>query len=417
MCNCSDDQSSIKLISRFFWATAVCLAFILSGNLLFKSYVKLNFEPEIGTRSEIMNVRDIPFPSITVCPQTKSKVEFLSFKNIYRDYWQHFKLYGTSDENAARFESLLHVCEPELSYGLELNETKVQTSEEIVKRLKEISYSLDDTMLFCKFRGSFVNCSNLFTEFVTRHGICFSFNFLNFKKAFTDACSETFEPAVATKNVSWRLDEGYETDDLNSYPYPIISQREDALRIILMTKDVDQDYVCAGTSQGFKVYLYLPGDYPGMNGKYLFVPINHDVSAAMNVQVTRTEENLKTYEPKQRKCYLSHERPLKFFRTYSRNYCGLECYANYTLRACGCVHFWMPHDNSTNICDYTQINCTLHAKRNMMLGFKVKDSNEPECDCLPSCTEIRYELESYQTDFDFEKLFESYRYDLSDMPG
>lgn len=405
------------MFSRLFWATAVCLAFGFSGFFLIHSYYKWQYNPDIGTSTEILNIRELPFPSVTICPQTKAKVQHLSFRNIYKNYWERFEMYGVSDEDAAYFESLLHVCDSELSFRLQLNETRSLEKDEIIKRLRELAYTVDESMLFCKFRNVLVDCTSLFHEIVTELGVCYSFNILNFHEMFKDAFSTDFRPFHHLRNSTWSLDHGYETDDLDSYPFPIISQAQDALKIILRTKDIDLDYICVGTTQGYKVFFHLPGDYPGLTGKHLFVPIKHDVVASMTAHVTKTSEKLKAYDPPQRQCFLSHEHPLKFFKNYSRNACYLECFANYTMNACGCVNFWMPRDNVTDVCSYSQLNCTMTAKRNMMLEYKRQSSKSICCGCMPACTEISYEMESFSTDFDYKTLFSSYRYDLSETPG
>ena len=42
-----------------------------------------------------------------------------------------------------------------------------------------------------------------------------------------------------------------------------------------------------------------------------------------------------------RKCYLNNEKDLKFFKHYTKNNCEQECLAEETLKACGCVQFYM----------------------------------------------------------------------------
>lgn len=388
---------------------------MFSGYFLVNTFIKWQFQPDIGTRKSILNTRRIPFPAVTICPQTKAKMEFLSFRNSYKNYWDHFRLYGASDVDAGRFESMLHVCQPELSFNLELNDSKVAEGHDIVKILREISYSVDDSMLFCKFRNSLTDCKALFNEIVTDEGICYSFNMLDYDMLFNgNILDEDFDSFRHSKASTWTLDEGFQSDDLNAFPYPAVSQRHDSLRVILKTTDIDLDYVCVGSNQGFKVFFHLPNDFPALSEKHLFVPIKYDVNVAMGARLTTVSKDLREYQPEQRKCYMTHERKLKFFKSYTKTTCDVECLANYTITACGCVKFSMPRESSTKICDYSQINCTINAKRHMLLSSDVEES---ACGCLPSCTEIDYELESFQTDYDYKKLFASYRYDLSDMPG
>lgn len=177
------------------------------------------------------------------------------------------------------------------------------------------------------------------------------------------------------------------------------------------------DYICQGSHQGFKVFSHLPTNLPAITDEHLFVPIKHDVIVSSNAKVTKISEGLRSYKPHQRNCFMVNERPLKFFKSYTRFSCRLECFANYTLKVCGCSKFSMPRENSSKICDYTQLACAVKAKRDMMLAHNTKNLKDLECNCLPSCTEIDYTMNSFQTDFDFKKLFDSYRYDISDMPG
>lgn len=392
------------------------MAFVFSGYFLVNTFIKWQYEPDIGIRKEMLNVRKIPFPAVTICPQTKTKMEFFSFRNTYKRYWEHFKLYGTSDINAARFESMLHVCDPELSYRIQLNESKVCEGPDIVKTLKEISYSVDDAMLFCKFRKTIRDCTSLFIPIITENGICYSFNMLNHKEMFHgNILSKDFDNYHHSKNSSWSLDSGYETDDLNAYPSPVISQEPDSLRVILKTTDIDLDYVCHGSKQGFKIYIHRPGDISSIIERHLFLPIKHDATVSLTATATKVSANLKSYKPQQRKWYFTDEKPLQFFKFYTKSSCYLECLTNYTFKYCGCVKFSMPRTNSTKICDYTQINCTVAAKQNLMLLYNTDQSED--CDCLASCTNIHYAPENFQTEFEYKRLFNSFNYELDDMPG
>lgn len=394
------------------------MAFIFSGYFLVNTFMKWQFDPDVGIRREVLNVRKIPFPAITICPQTKTKMEFFSFRNTYKNYWQYFKLYGTSDLDAARFEAMLHVCDPELSFRIQLNDSKVSDGRDIVKILKEISYSVDDSMLFCKFRNALRDCTSLFNEIITDNGVCYSFNMLNYNELFNEnILSKDFDSFQNSKNSSWSLDGGYVTDNLNAYPYPVVSQKHDALRVILKSTDIDLDYICHGSKQGFKVFIHRPGDFPSLSGQHLFLPIKHDASVSLSATSTKISGLLKSYKPRQRKCYMTDERPLQFFKFYTRSMCYHECLANYTLKTCGCVKFSMPRMNSTKICDYSQINCTLIAKRNMLLLNNAGSNEEADCGCLDSCTTINYMTENFQTEFDYKQLFDSFNYELTDMPG
>ena len=53
------------------------------------------------------------------------------------------------------------------------------------------------------------------------------------------------------------------------------------------------------------------------------------------------------------------------------------------------------------------------------LGSYVKKEKriEGECDCLPTCTSIQYDAEISQADYDWEKVFQAFKYNINHIPG
>lgn len=136
----------------------------------------------------------------------------------------------------------------------------------------------------------------------------------------------------------------------------------------------------------------------------------------MTPSTTEIAKNLLKYNSKIRQCFLSKERKLKYFKTYTKSNCELECLANFTLSTCNCVKFSMPRDNITKVCNATNLKCVLDAEREW-LSFGTEASADAQCGCFPACHEISFEAQLRQTNFDYERMFKSYDYDLSDMPG
>jgi acid-sensing ion channel, other len=175
------------------------------------------------------------------------------------------------------------------------------------------------------------------------------------------------------------------------------------------------DFVCRGPNQGFKIYWTMPGEVPNSMSKSMFIPAEQDITILMKPSMTEASKKLLKFTPELRLCFLDHERSLKFFKTYTINSCNSECLANFTLGTCDCVKFSMPRDNATKVCNATKLTCTLEAERAWLSGGN-EDRNS-ECNCLPGCTEIHYEAELRQTNFDYERMFKSFGYDLSDNHG
>jgi acid-sensing ion channel, other len=227
---------------------------------------------------------------------------------------------------------------------------------------------------------------------------------------------DTFKHRDDAEN--WTLSEGYKSENPNSYPWPIISHVNNGLRFILQLKDYDMDFVCRGPNQGFKVYWTMPGEIPNSMSKSIFIPIEQDVTILMRPLMTVAAKKLLKYEPELRQCFLKDERSLKYFKIYTKSNCVFECVSNFTLKLCGCVKFSMPRDDGTKICNATKLTCILEAENKYLSRDEENaDSDDTQCDCLPACTEISYEAEIRQTNFDYERMFKSFAYDLSDNQG
>lgn len=51
-----------------------------------------------------------------------------------------------------------------------------------------------------------------------------------------------------------------------------------------------------------------------------------------------------------RQCFHENEKTLQFYKIYTKNNCIQECVRNMTLKTCECVQFYMPRNNSSQLC-------------------------------------------------------------------
>lgn len=79
--------------------------------------------------------------------------------------------------------------------------------------------------------------------------------------------------------------------------------------------------------------------------KQLRLPLDQAVLVAIKPRMITISENLKSYKPEDRKCYLSDERKLRFFKSYTQENCEQECILNKTLVTCRCAPFYMIGEN------------------------------------------------------------------------
>lgn len=80
----------------------------------------------------------------------------------------------------------------------------------------------------------------------------------------------------------------------------------------------------------------------------------------------------------------------------------------------------MPRDDNTPICGSSKISCYDDAEDELIQaqyvhGIAGKKYSENECDCLPSCTSIRYDAEISQAPFDWDRLKAAFN--TTEQPG
>jgi hypothetical protein len=135
----------------------------------------------------------------------------------------------------------------------------------------------------------------------------------------------------------------------------------------------------------------------------------HSIIVYVNPFKMSIDEAIESYEPQRfvdqlktlpklinhcsfrRGCYLPNEKPLKFFKFYTKNNCRSECLANKTLAACGCAQFYMVRDVGSRICGVADMKCYKKVEE--------KQQMHDSCDCYLECDEIEYKTEQQQNEF------------------
>lgn len=172
-------------IERAFWIIAFFVSLFGCAVLILNIYEKWQLSPVIVSFAEKSTpVWQIPFPAVTICPETKAMAEHVKFTRAYhilkanasREAW------NLTDTEVRNMEALAQVCDPHLFESQEIDGGL--KSNEIVPLLKNITMSLNETTLFCKWRNEIADCDKFFQEVITEEGYCFSFNLLDFPEMF-----------------------------------------------------------------------------------------------------------------------------------------------------------------------------------------------------------------------------------------
>lgn len=141
----------------------------------------------------------------------------------------------------------------------------------------------------------------------------------------------------------WSLESGYKTEYTeNEYPKRIFAMgRKEALELVLSSYKQDRDFMCNAQHQGFVFYLNVPGETVEARN-FLQTEFFEDTLVSIKPKLITTSNGLRNYKPMQRGCFFNSERQLRFFKSYTKYNCNIECVTNFTRKICGCVKFSMP---------------------------------------------------------------------------
>ncbi|KAF5291401.1 hypothetical protein FQR65_LT01711 [Abscondita terminalis] len=382
-----------SLVEKLCWMIVIFASLYICIYMIIKTYEKWQMSPVIVSFARSPTpVWEIPFPSVTVCSETKTRQSVFNFTDIYQ---KSLANNATQDE-LSMLERISLVCDSHLHP--EGNET---IDYDTIDFLAQVSPPFEEVFYECKWMNQVKNCKDLFTPTLSEEGICFTFNMLDRDELFANVAFQNREYLHhGLKSTNWSLENGY-PDEVGKDAYPIraISAGQGAGLSI-------------GPVQGFKLLLHHPAEVPRVSQQYFRAPLNQEVVVAIKPDMMTTSDGLKGYHPHRRQCYFPSERQLQFYKVYTQQNCEVECLANYTLNRCGCVSYHMPHERSTKLCGPSKTMCVHYASVSLLTdevekNFDTTKAGHQECDCLPACTSLTYNSENSQADFNWPKVFEA----------
>ncbi|RZC42235.1 ASC domain containing protein, partial [Asbolus verrucosus] len=231
---------------------------------------------------------------------------------------------------------------------------------------------LDEVVKKCHWRDMCNICSDLFSPIITSRGFCFTFNMFNRSELFTNDIYIADDSYAQQEQISeWDVDDGYmkvntsETSNL-SISHKLISNYSGEDCLDPLTEEMD-----------IKMLIHQPAKFPraGISeSNLLTLPFNKTIDIIIKPEnIISSSSELKILSPRRERCYYSKERNLGFFKIYTRQNCLTEYLANHTLFRLGCVPYYMPH--------------YLHRDLESL----------SKCDCLPSCSSIKYNVKTSET--------------------
>lgn len=218
----------------------------------------------------------------------------------------------------------------------------------ITSILTDMAPDFGNTFVGCKIIDKWTDCKDWLFPVITDKGLCHTFNSLNRQESFTNATALDLMNLTSKQPPSdWNPDSGYadrKTSEMHlDYPrHTYFSGLQSSFSAVLREHQKNIDPLCGGGVQGYRVYIHAPNERPLVLKTQYEIALEKSILLTVEPKVVEIPDEIRKFGPKVRRCYLSSERKLLFYKHYTEPNCNSECLANFTLTQCGCVSFSMP---------------------------------------------------------------------------
>jgi acid-sensing ion channel, other len=382
----------------------ICYAFSICGFIFYVNKIVDNFffEPDIGTIEKFIAADTIPFPAITIC----SPMIFNNdFDQTFHDPLLHkdsLRKLSVDEQNLLQVKSLIcHTNSTRMMAILEL--TKNRTRRDFVKLLKEKSLMIDESFYDCYDEEGHKPCSGIMERSLTDIGFCYTYNMQSYDTILNeDVISSDFYfrggKSDENSRLNWTLEGGYISNDENLFPRRCVLYGREDFGMAINSSFLDK--LCQVYKKKIRFIFHLPNEIPTIFHRFQTISINTKLRLSISAIAYATDTRLKKYASEKRYCYFDGERKLKFFKTYTKAHCFLECFSNFTLQKCNCSKFSHPRSEDTSVCDIIDAHCLEKAKYLWLKSEKKLSKTSTPCNCLPPCANIEYQIvQSQMNDF------------------
>ncbi|XP_072375957.1 pickpocket protein 28-like, partial [Diabrotica undecimpunctata] len=155
--------------------TVTLVACIISIREVYKKWLRAPVIVSFATKET--PIYSIPFPAVTICPETKSTQALYSHMGIVKKFLNKQNL---TERERTVVDYMGLVCE-ENSY-VKYSDKEVFT-DDFYRVLEEISRGTDPFMR-CEYIGIAYDCNKIFKPVITDEGLCYTFNMLDRSEIF-----------------------------------------------------------------------------------------------------------------------------------------------------------------------------------------------------------------------------------------
>lgn len=172
--------------------------------------------------------------------------------------------------------------------------------------------------------------------------------------------------------------------ETNPKDYPLSSGAEltDGLQFLMYDQNRRDLASCRDASFTIHPPFELPNAFDSSN--YVAFDYQKVLTILITPEVVFTDSSLQSVEPKKRNCYFDGEKDLKYFKTYSKNNCEMECFSDFAQQNCNCTTLNLVRNESTPLCHLKDMACIRY--RGTPRGLR-------HCGCLEGCNSINYRFE------------------------
>ncbi|XP_064212989.1 pickpocket protein 28 isoform X2 [Tribolium castaneum] len=379
-------DTSLSLVERIFWLLAFVSAFVFACYYISNIFDKWNSNPVlVAFNPTDATFNQIPFPSITIC--SMNQIKRVEAERIL------------SEQNPVERQLLNDYC----NFNNNSLETAVQSPnwETVQNFLIRVGQTCSDSIKSCIWQNDNISCEEYFNNDLTDEGLCCSFNRLPAENIFKNPDDYTYLNHTFPKRIyDWSPEKGFKDDndgDMGTIPIrPSGSGTHLGLSIVV---DAQTDnYFCSSTNSiGFKIVLSNPIETPKIQDYGFLVSPGVEARYVIQPEIREATRSLRSVDVGKRQCFFQDERPLRYFRSYTKRNCRLECQSNHTLRKCGCIPYYLPKNKKVLDCGKRDEKCASQAKEDMELIY----GNGSSCNCLASCYEMNFE-----TSATYSKLYQ-----------
>ncbi|XP_065174084.1 sodium channel protein Nach [Atheta coriaria] len=352
-------ETDRPIIERLIWFICVMVGAISTMVIIVSLWEKFQTNPTITGLDTDFHNWDIPYPSVTLCPNQPWNIERLnaSVEKIRAEH--NLDEAATKDMNdfLQRLTQLSLLSMNPDDYQSEYD--AILKDQDLHKLTYELMVTCEEFLVECKWKALPYNCCDSFFPSYTENGFCFAFNSLHYERK--SPTGEEYPPI-----------------DPSSIMY--IKETDSKLSLLFTVDPI-------GRTEHYNILIFLhkANELPGINLKPQHVWDFKMGSMSFSMRETYTTDDATQLSIKQRHCIYDHEMKLEIDSIYTYAACAHQCRMNNARRLCSCIpHFYSLAEGYKH-CNVSQLKCIATNKKEI--------SNIEKCGCELGCSNTIYEVD------------------------